>query len=89
MHGDRSGRRPSFVPQADATEERPLNIFGEVGHGFEDVPPRKRRVVLKPPPEVHSRDLASDQSDQSDQLDQLDQSVSEHSSELRDWRLLD
>ena len=82
IDGDRSGRRSSFLPQADATEERPLNIFG-VGEGFEDVPPRKRRVVLKPPPKVHSRDWASDQSDQSDQ------SVSEHSSELRDWRLLD
>ena len=80
IDGDRSGRRSSFLPQADATEERPLNIFGGVGEGFEDVPPRKRRVVLKPPPKVHSRDWASDQSDQS---------VSEHSSELRDWRLLD
>eukprot|EP00434_Breviolum_minutum_P036535 symbB.v1.2.032375.t1/scaffold3884.1/size52087/3 len=85
----RDGQKERARAQEDAG---PLNIFSGVSERDQGTI-LKRRAVLKPPraktPEPESHESEDDSPWLSDQSDQSDQSASEHSFELRDWRLLD
>ena len=79
----RDGQKERARAQEDAG---PLNIFSEVSEFDQGTIP-KRRAVLKPPRAKTPEPESHESEDDSPWLS--DQSASEHSFELRDWRLLD
>ncbi len=79
----RDGQKERARAQEDAG---PLNIFSEVSELDQGTIP-KRRAVLKPPRAKTPEPESHESEDDSPWLS--DQSASEHSFELRDWRLLD